>query len=177
MTPFSRPFRAGLALLAMACLAGCGYHTAGHTTTIPENVKTIAIPAFVNETQTYKIEQRLTASVVREMITRTHYHVINETSDDADATLRGTVLATYTTPLTYDSQTGRAASVLVVVNIKIELKDKQGKVLYQNPSYLFREQYQVSSELNSFFEEDSPAFDRLSRDFAQTLVSNILEGF
>jgi len=176
-TRLTRPFRARLALLAMACLAGCGYHTAGHTTTIPENVKTIAIPAFVNETQTYKIEQRLTASVVREMIARTHYHVVNETSDDADATLHGTVLATYTTPLTYDSQTGRAASVLVVVNIKIELKDKQGKILYQNPSYLFREQYQVSSELNSFFEEDSPAFDRLSRDFAQTLVSNILEGF
>jgi outer membrane lipopolysaccharide assembly protein LptE/RlpB len=168
-----------VALLALVSIASvnCGYHTAGHTVTIPENVKTIAIPAFVNETQTYKIEQRLTAAVVREMVTRTHYHVLNETAEDADATLRGTVLATYTTPLTYDSQTGRAASVLVVVNIKIELADKRGKMLYQNPSYLFREQYQVSSQLTSFFEEDSPAFDRLSRDFAQTLVSNILEGF
>jgi outer membrane lipopolysaccharide assembly protein LptE/RlpB len=169
--------RVGLiSLLVLAC-ASCGYHTAGHTTTIPENVKTLAIPSFVNETQTYKIEQRLTAAVVREMVTRTHYHVVDETSDDADATLRGTVVATYTTPLTYDSQTGRAASVLVVVNVKIQMTDRAGKVLYENPSYLFREQYQVSSDLNSFFQEDSPAFDRLSRDFAQTLVSNILEGF
>ncbi len=163
--------------LSLVVFASCGYHTAGHTTAIPENVKTLAIPSFVNETQTYKIEQRLTAAVVREMVTRTHYHVVNGASDDADATLRGTVLATYTTPLTYDSQTGRAASVLVVVNIKIQMTDRAGKVLYENPSYLFREQYQVSSELNSFFQEDSPAFDRLSRDFAQTLVSNILEGF
>ena len=133
----------------------------------------------MNETQTFKIEQMLTSAVVREFVTRTHYHVINQVNDDADATLHGTVLATYTTPLTYDSQTGRAASVMVVISMKVALLDKQGKVLYQNPSYLFREQYEVSRDLNSFFEEDSPAFQRLSRDFAQTLVRcrNILEGF
>jgi hypothetical protein len=50
-------------------------------------------------------------------------------------------------------------------------------VLYQNPQYVFREQYEVSQDLASFFEEDSPAFRRLSQDFARTLVSNILEGF
>ena len=167
------------ALVALICIfgVGCGYHTAGHAVTIPDNVRTIAVPAFVNQTQTFKIEQMLTSATVRELITRTHYHVINQVNDDADAVLHGTVLSTYTTPLTYDSQTGRAASVLVVISMKVSLVDKQGKVLYQNPSYLFREQYEVSRDLNSFFEEDSPAFQRLSRDFAQTLVSNILEGF
>jgi outer membrane lipopolysaccharide assembly protein LptE/RlpB len=168
---------AALALLLSIVGAGCGYHTAGHAVTIPDNVRTIAIPAFVNQTQTFKIEQMLTAAVVKELVTRTHYHVINQVNDDADAALHGTVLSTYTTPLTYDSRTGRAASVMVVISMKVSLLDKQGKVLYQNLSYLFREQYEVSRDLNSFFEEDSPAFQRLSRDFAQTLVSNILEGF
>jgi outer membrane lipopolysaccharide assembly protein LptE/RlpB len=169
--------RAALTVLICFFSAGCGYHTAGHAVTIPDNVRTIAIPAFVNQTQIFKIEQMLTAAVVRELVTRTHYRVINQVNDDADAALHGTVLSTYTTPLTYDSRTGRAASVLVVISMKVLLLDKQGKVLYQNPSYLFREQYEVSRDLNSFFEEDSPAFQRLSRDFAQTLVSNILEGF
>ena len=41
--------RAGLISLFVLACAGCGYHTAGHTTTIPENVKTLAIPSFVNE--------------------------------------------------------------------------------------------------------------------------------
>jgi len=166
-----------LAVLLTAFGLGCGYHTAGHAVTIPDNVRTIAIPAFVNQTQTFKIEQMLTAAVVREFVTRTHYHIVNQMSDDADASLHGTVVSTYTTPLTYDSQTGRAASVLVVISMKVSLLDKQGKVLYQNPAYLFREQYEVPRDLNSFFEEDSTAFQRLSRDFAQTLVSNILEGF
>ena len=155
----------------------CGYHTAGHAVTLPANVQTIAIPAFVNRTQTYKIEQRLTAAVVQEMVTRTHYHILNEPSDSADATLRGTVISTSTSPLTYDSQTGRASSALVVVTAKVTLTDRQGKVLYENPSYLFREEYQVSHELSSFFEEDSPALERLSHAFARTLVSNVLEGF
>ena len=55
--------------------------------------------------------------------------------------------------------------------------DRSGRVLFENPYYVFREQYQVSQELTSFFEEDSPALVRLSRDFARTLVSDVLEGF
>jgi outer membrane lipopolysaccharide assembly protein LptE/RlpB len=166
-----------LILVLILLTTGCGYHTAGHAVTLPANVQTIAIPAFVNQTQTYKIEQKLTAAVVREMVTRTHYRIVNEPSDSADATLRGTVVTTSTSPLTYDSQTGRASSALVVVTARVTLTDRQGKILYQNPSYLFREEYQVSRELSSFFEEDSPALERLSREFARTLVSNVLEGF
>ena len=164
-------------LLLILLTTACGYHTAGHAVALPANVQTIAIPAFVNQTQTYKIEQKLTAAVVREMVTRTHYRIVNEPSDSADATLRGTVVTTSTSPLTYDSQTGRASSALVVVTARVTLTDRQGKILYQNPSYLFREEYQVSRELSSFFEEDSPALERLSREFARTLVSNVLEGF
>jgi outer membrane lipopolysaccharide assembly protein LptE/RlpB len=170
-----RWFAAGLIITATAL--GCGYHTAGHAAQLPEDVKTIAVPAFVNDTTTYRIEQSLTASVVREFTTRTHYHILNNTNDAADATLRGTVLSTSAAPLTYDSTTGRAASVLIVVSMKVSLTDRRGKVLYQNPTYLFREQYEVSQDLASFFEEDSPAYRRLSQDFARTLVSNILEGF
>ena len=175
--PSPARFLLSVVILTASFSFSCGYHTAEHTTAIPEDVRTIAIPAFANQTHTYKIEQMLTAAVVREMVTRTNYHVVNRAGDEADATLRGTVLSTYTTPLTYDSVTGRAASVLVVISMSVSLQEKNGKTLYQNPSYLFREQYEVSRDPNSFFEEDTPAFQRLSRDFAQTLVSNILEGF
>jgi outer membrane lipopolysaccharide assembly protein LptE/RlpB len=163
--------------LTFMFMLACGYHTAGHAVQLPENVKTIAVPPFKNETLTYRIEQSLTASVVREFTTRTHYHILNDPNQETDAILRGTVLSTTASPITYDTATGQAASILVVVSIKVSLTDRNGKVLYQNPAYLFREQYEVSQDLSSFFEEDSPAFRRLSRDFARTLVSNILEGF
>lgn len=165
---------APLALLLFT--TACGYHTTGKANLLPSDLHTLAVPAFVNQTQTYKVEQMLTAAVMQEFSTRTSYRVVTQ-PDSADAVLRGTVLATSTTPLTYDSKTGRAASVLVIVSMSVSLADKQGKMLYQNPSYVFREQYQVSQELSSFFEEDSPAFERLSREFARTLVSNVLEAF
>ena len=69
--------------------SGCGYHTAGHARNFRESVKTIAVPAFKNETLTYRIEQMLTASVVREFTTRTRYHIVSDPGDDADATCAG----------------------------------------------------------------------------------------
>jgi hypothetical protein len=61
--------------------------------------------------------------------------------------------------------------------MSVLVSDTKGQILYQNPSYVFREQYQVSEQLSSFFEEDSPAFARMAAEFARSLVSNILEAF
>ena len=167
-----------LAALALSTTgSSCGYHTVGHTIALPQNVHTIAIPGFVSQSQTFRIEQRLTDAVVREFNARTQFHVIHEAQTDADAVLKGTVLAASATPVAYDSKTGRGASALVTVSIQVTLTDRQGKVLFKNPSYLFHEQYELSRDLTSFFEEDSPAVDRLSRDFARTLVANILEAY
>jgi outer membrane lipopolysaccharide assembly protein LptE/RlpB len=168
---------AAVILLAVLASTGCGYSTAGKTTRLPSNVQTIAIPAFINQTQTYRIEQRMTEAVVRELISRTKLHIVNEADSNADATLNGTIVATQSTPLTYDSQTGRVSSFIVTVNLKVSLVDKKGKAIFDNPNYIYREQYQVSAQLSSFFQEESPAFERLTRDLARTLVADILERF
>jgi len=168
-----------IATLLAASLAAlsCGYHTSGNVAALPPNVRTIAIPGFASHSQTFRIEQLLTDAVVREFDTRTQYHVVHDANAEADATLKATILSASAAPLVYDSTTGRAVSALVTVSIEVKLSDRQGKVLFENPSYLFHEQYEISSDLPSFFQEDSPAVDRLSRDFARTLVANILEAF
>ena len=171
----ARNFAVVVAAALMLC--SCGYHVAGRATRLPATVQTIAVPAFDNKTQTYRIEQLLTEATVREFITRTKYHMVYKADADADAVLKGTVLTSSVTPVTFDSTTGRASSALVVVTMQMKLTDRKGKVLFENPNYVFREQYQVSRELSSFFQEESPALDRMSRDFARTLVSNVLEAF
>jgi outer membrane lipopolysaccharide assembly protein LptE/RlpB len=169
---------AAVAMLGL-CLApaGCGYHTVGHSDALPPNIRTIAIPAFDSHSQTFRIEQLLTDAVIREFNARTQFHVIPTLRPDADAVLKGTVLSASAAPLAYDSQTGRAVSALVTVSMQVTLTDSKGKVVFQNPSYLFHDQYEISADLPRFFEEDSPAADRLSRDFARTLVANILEAY
>jgi outer membrane lipopolysaccharide assembly protein LptE/RlpB len=166
-----------LALAVGLSEAGCGYSTAGKATHIPANIQTIFIPAFTNQSHTYKIEQTVTSQVVREFISRSKFRLVNDSEASSDATLHGTVVSTTVAPLTYDSLSGRASSALVTVNLKISLVDKQGKVLFQNQNYTFREQYQVSRDIASFLDEESPALERLARDLARTLVADVLESF
>jgi outer membrane lipopolysaccharide assembly protein LptE/RlpB len=179
MIDWARRFGMPAMAISLALSAvGCGYHTTGNAASeLPRNVKTIAIPGFISRSPTFRVEQQLTDAVVREFNARSQYHVIHESNGDADAVLKAIVLSASSNPLAYDSQTGRAASALITVNIQVTLTDRKGKVLFQNPNYVFHDQYELSRDLNSFFQEDSPAVDRLARDFARTLVANILEAY
>ena len=109
---------------------------------------TIAVPAFVNQTQQYRIEQILTRDVVREFLARTHYQIANDDGQSADATLKGTVVSAPPAPLTYDSQTGRISSAVVTVSMRVVLVDhSEGTNPLQNQNFTFRQQYQVSREV------------------------------
>jgi hypothetical protein len=172
--------RVPLVLLAF-CLSifpsSCGYRVAGRGDLLPPDIKTIAIPAFVNKTPTFRIEQRLTAAVTREFIERTRFH-ITQNPEEADAVLKGTVKDVHAGVITFDLNTGRATSLQVEVTADVKLEDRHThKAVFSNPNYVFREQYQVSQSTSGLFEEDKPALDRLSRDLARTLVTEILENF
>jgi hypothetical protein len=164
-----------VALLLVA--TGCGYHTSGHAVRLPDNIHTLCVPMFENTTQTFRVEQTLTAAVVQELRSRTSYRIVTRDDGTADATLRGMVNYTANSPLTYDSVTGRISSSLITVGAKVSLVSKSGKTLWDNPSYIYREQYQVSRDVSSFFDEANPAFLRVAHEFAKSLVSNILEAY
>ena len=166
------------AVLALAgLLAGCGYQVAGRGNRLPPDVKTIAVPIFANQTRRFRIEQKLAAAVTREFIERTDFRVTPDPSQ-ADAVLRGTVKDVRSGVLTFDLNTGRATTLQVQVTTAVQLVDAHTKkVLFSNPNYVFREEYQISQNTTGQFEEDEPALDRLSRDLARTLVTEILENF
>jgi outer membrane lipopolysaccharide assembly protein LptE/RlpB len=168
---------AALTLCLASTLVGCGYHTAGSATHIPGNVRTIAVPVFATHAQAYHTEMAFTQAVVRELNTRTKYHVLTSADTDPDAVLNGTVLTQTSVPFTYDSTTGETSSYLVTITVKVVLTARDGHVLYQNDALSYREQYQSTQDLSGFIREDSPAVNRLARDFAQALVGDMLESF
>lgn len=159
-------------------LAGCGYQVAGHTTVIPKTVQSIAVPTFKNETQRFKIEQEVTAAVVRELRTRTRYNIrATENVDDADAVLKGTVTAYWSSPVVFDTTTQRATTSVVNMKVRVALTDrKTGKLLYENLDLQFQEHYEIG-EGSNYFDESNAAMLRMSRTLATTLVSSILESF
>jgi outer membrane lipopolysaccharide assembly protein LptE/RlpB len=167
-----------LALLAGPLVAaGCGYHVAGHASQLPPDWTDIAIPAFRNDTTTYRIEQRMTEAVIREFITRTRYRVVQDPKN-ADAVLHGEVISIETDPVLFQATTGEVTTMLVTIHTKVELIDNRtGKPVYKNDDMVFRDEYQISTDVKSFFQEEDPAVERMSRDLASHLVSNVLENF
>jgi outer membrane lipopolysaccharide assembly protein LptE/RlpB len=174
--PFHRNFLFPAILAAIFC-AGCGYQVAGRTAHLPSEWHTIAIPAFKNDTTTYRIEQRFTEAVIREFISRTHYRIVQD-PESADAVLHGEVVSVETTPVLFDAVTGEVTTMLVTVHAKVQLADaKSEKPVYQNNDMVFRNEYQISPDVKSFFEEQDPALERMSRDFASHVVADVLENF
>lgn len=166
-------------LLCAFCLliSACGYQVAGRGDRLPPDVKTIAVPVFVNQSSRFRIEQKLAAAVTEEFIDRTKYRITPEPAG-ADAVLKGVVKAVSSGVVTFDLNTGRATALQIQVTASVQLVDQHThKVLFSNPNYIFREEYQVSQNPATLFEEDQPALDRLSRDLARTLVADILENF
>jgi outer membrane lipopolysaccharide assembly protein LptE/RlpB len=163
--------------LALPSLSGCGYHTLGAATHLPPDVKTLAVPVFATQTDTNGAETAITEAVVREFATRTRFRVTTNSGADADAVLHGIILKQTTTPLTYNAATQQSSSFIITIVASVTLTARDGKILYQNKNYIFRQQYQSTTNLPTFLQEDPAAVQRLSREFARQLVADVIEGF
>ncbi len=198
-------FRHVMACMLFALPAGCGYHQVGAATHVPPGVHTLAVPIFATRVQGFRTEVLFTQAVVRELNLSTRYRVLtavpgnadtggaavdtrtasastssadaNTSMANADAVLRGTIVSEAVTPLTYDSSSGQTSSYLVTISAAVRLVARDGTVLYRNDAFSWREQYQSTQDLSGFVQEDSAAVRRLSKDFAQALVSDMQESF
>jgi hypothetical protein len=150
---------------------------AGRGDRLPPDIKTIAIPVFVNSTRQFKIEQRVSAAVTREFIERTKYQITTDPSS-ADAVLKGEIKDVRSGAIAFDQTTGRATTLQIQVTAHVDLIDQHSKkTVFSNHNYIFREEYQVSQNPATIFEEQDPALSRLARDLARSLVTEILENF
>jgi lipopolysaccharide assembly LptE-like protein len=155
---------------------GCGYHTVGATTHLSSEAHTLAVPIFATRTNTYHSEAVMTDAVIREFAARSRLRVTPNADKDADVVLNGTILQETVAPLTYNTSTQQSSSFLVTVVIAVKLTGRDGHVLYENKNYVFRQQYQSTTDLPVYFDESPDAIQRLSRDFARALVADVLEG-
>jgi Lipopolysaccharide-assembly len=166
-----------LTLAVTSLCFGCGYRVANRTDALPKTIHVIAVPALVNATTSYRIEQKLTSATIHEFLAVTPYKITSEPTE-ADAVLLGKVLTLEAVPLLFDTRSGAATTMLVTVRCEVTLTqtDTQ-KVLFHTDKFVFRNEYEISTNVKSFFEEQDPALDRLAKDFAQRLVASVTENF
>jgi hypothetical protein len=170
-----------LSVLGVLCAVGCGYSLAGRGSFLPAYIKTIGIPTFANRTTVFNLETTLTQKVRSEFIGRGKYQILPQ-ADGVDALLTGEVSAVSITPASFNTQQ-LASRYAITMTARIELRDTRANVvLWENPSLVFRQEYEATSGTSAidpaaFFGQDANALDRLSTDFARTIVSTILEAF
>src|SRR5437773_2100367 len=170
-----------LCVLGILCQCGCGYSLAGHGSFLPPYIHTIGVPTFANRTAVFNLETLLTQKVRSEFIGRGRYQILPENTG-VDAVLNGEVTAVSLAPASFNAQQ-IATRYALTMTARIELRDvRENKVLWENPSLLFRQEYEATSgtgvtDPNAFFQQDVTALDRMAAEFARTIVSALLEAF
>jgi hypothetical protein len=180
-------FARGAALVALCAAAitfgGCGYTLAGRGSFLPAYIKTIGVPAFANRTAVFNLETLLTQRVRSEFIGRGRYQILPE-STGVDAVLTGEIAAVTVTSASFNTNL-LASRYVIMVTANIQLRDvRQNMVLWENPNLVFRQEYDAATggagagnNAAAFFGQESNALERVSTEFARTIVSAILEAF
>jgi hypothetical protein len=171
-----------IAVLAAGVSSSCGYALAGRGSFLPAYIRVLGIPMFENATPYQTVEQIFTQKVRLEFQSSRRYTVV-PTDEGADGVVRGQITAISTQPVSLtDAQLASRYRVTVVV--KIALEDlKAQKVLWENPALSFSDEYELASpgtsggDVSAFIGNERVAMERLSEDFARSVVSAILEAF
>jgi hypothetical protein len=167
--------------LGSLTLAGCGYALAGRGSFLPERIRVIGVPIFTNQTPYFDLEQVFTEKVRSELIGRGRYTILPE-SVGVDAVLTGLIRSLNLSPSSFtDDQ--QASRYVATITASLELRDVvNDEVLWENPSLRFREEFDAATgadanDPNAFFDQGTNALERLSTEFARTVVGTILEAF
>ena len=154
----------------------CGYKRAGHGHGLPANIKTIAVPVFQNSSLKYRVEQRFTQAVIEEILKRARGIRVTQNPEDADAVLSGDIRGFRAAGSVLDER-GRTRVWDLRIITGVTLRDQHThKILFDAQRLDFNGEYELSDDPQSFFNEENPAVDRIAKEFAQSLVSAILEG-
>lgn len=158
-------------ILVVLLASDCGYRLANKQLGGGAG-QTIAVPAFTNRTTTYRIEQRLTEEVRRELIRRTRFKVVPDNA--GDVVMAGEVLGYNAVPVIFNQQ-GRGSAYTILVDLSVRITDtRTGKVLLQNDRWSFREVFELSQSSGDFVPEDTAALERLARRFASSVVASLM---
>jgi hypothetical protein len=159
--------------------AGCGYALVGRGSFLPDSVERVAFPTFKNSTPRVGVEQRLSKAVASELASRGRF-TVSARQGDGDAELDGEITAFSLYPVAADSL-GRATQYQIQIVVKVSFTtNPDGKVLWKNDAYTFRENYDVVAgnvSAANYADLENVAIDAEAERFAQSLVTSILENF
>ncbi|MBI4668743.1 MAG: LptE family protein [Elusimicrobia bacterium] len=138
---------------------------------MPSHIRKLAIRPFVNKTQQFGLEDKLTISVNNRFLTDGTYKIT--AIEEADGILQGEILRYIHIPVAYDSNLVATQYKLDVV-VRISFVDKTtNEILWEEPNLVGAMAYPVSSLPGGMTEEQVRAiiWERLSKDILKRTIS------
>ncbi len=170
--------RVTVVLILLLGLSACGYHLVGTTSFLPEDIETLHVENFRNQTRWVDMDQRLMEAMTLEWVRRGRLRIV-DSADQADVVLSGVIQRLAVIPVSYDEQ-GRANEYQMSLQARVQLKDVRGdepEILWEDEAFSRRTSYGVDPRAVDFFDRQNLAMNVLSTEFSRALVTAVLEGF
>jgi len=164
--------------IAFLVLPSCGYHLVGTTSFLPEDIETLYVENFQNQTKWVEMDQRLMEAMTLEWVRRRRLRLV-DSANGADVVLTGAIQRLAVIPVSYD-ESGRANEYQMSLQALVQLKDIRGEepeILWEDKAFSRRTSYAVDPSAEDYFDRQNLAMDVLSREFSSALVTAVLEGF
>src|ERR1700730_8733489 len=141
---------------------------------LPSRIKTVAVPAFQHTALRYKIGSRFADAVINELIHRGRGLRVQGDREGADAVIEGIIKSYQFTGVLLDDK-GRARIFEVTIAAAVTVRDQtENRVLYDNQNYAYGGEYECANDPRNFFNEEDPAVERMARNFAESIVSTLI---
>jgi len=164
-----------IAVICLLTLYSCGYHLAGTVSSLPPDVKRIAIPQFSNKTLRPDIENQFTNALLDEFAKGKKVEVVEE--GKADAVVKGTITAFDTTPISYAGG-DIIQEYRVTVRLEASLVKKTDEaVAWKDKNIAYFADYKNDPDVAISEANRDAAIKKIAVDVARQLYSNMLEGF
>jgi outer membrane lipopolysaccharide assembly protein LptE/RlpB len=162
-------------LAVVLSLSGCGYHLAGMVSSLPPDVKKIAIPLFSNKTLRPDLENRFTNALLDEFVKGRKVEVVQER--EADAVIQGVITSFETTPISFLSKEV-IQEYRVTIRLDVSLiKKADESVIWKDRGISYFADYTNDPDVAISEARRDEAIGKIAVDVARQLYSNILEGF
>ena len=178
--------RYSLSLFLLAALAGCGYHRLDRqqrSVAWAQRGETIRLARFRNLTPRLGLEDRFTKALENRIVAASPWHLVGQ-GEPSRWVLRGTLEEFKSRPIgltlgndRVKASAGSASRIEVVVVASVELLDGQtGAVVLSRRGLTFSNQYRVDQNFASFDNRELQVLESLADDFAESFLTQLLEG-
>jgi len=167
-----------LPLLLLLAFSGCGYHLVGTSTYLPDDIQSLHVELFANQTARADMDQRVAEALNLEWVRRGRFQLVDR-AENADIVLSGTMTRLNVIAVSFD-ESGRATEYQMTLLTEVRLNDVREEdpvLLWENKAFSRRTSYAVDENAVDYFDRQREAMNELSKEYSRALVSAVLEGF